>query len=342
MLNRKSTFILAVIIIAVLILAIDRVFGSRWKFIAPMPHGRYWHDAVIGPKGKIYVMGGQVYEVAKGFKKGKGMDGWMIRKYNDGIFSNLSYDPGKDRWQYCRNVPGRTYPGVTIKVYDPVNDRWSALVRPKNKPYQEYPRGVYDHVGKKTIREKVTAEELEQEGYYVYTTSLVREGVGVAVVKGKDGNIHWLGGKGMWTGYGENIVLTYNPVTDKWSEAVWKFIRKGVTGGSYKTEYRTQVPPMLEARIKHEAVAAADGKIYVIGGMRFVNRPPKGSVITVSKTVECYDPETNRWSYKAPLKQELMSFAAVLDRDNKISAGLPGTNCYLKPLPWIRWKSTTR
>jgi hypothetical protein len=40
-----------------------------WRFVTPMPHGRYGHDAVYAPNGKIYVLGGLVFKVANGFKK---------------------------------------------------------------------------------------------------------------------------------------------------------------------------------------------------------------------------------------------------------------------------------
>ena len=65
---------------------------EKWEFGTPMPHGRYFHDALLGPDGKIYVMGGAAFKVVPGIKKSRGANSWLIDKYNDGKYSNLIYD----------------------------------------------------------------------------------------------------------------------------------------------------------------------------------------------------------------------------------------------------------
>ena len=94
-----------------------------WQFVTPMPHGRYGHDAIYASNGKIYVMGGLVFKVAKGFKKDNKFNSWLIDKFNDGRYSNLSYDPKTDQWEYMTSVPGRFSDIVTF--YYPDEDRWT-------------------------------------------------------------------------------------------------------------------------------------------------------------------------------------------------------------------------
>jgi len=89
-----------------------------------MPHGRYGHDATLGPDGKIYVMGGMVW----GGEKQR-----MYNKYNDGMRSNLMYDPGLDKWEYRTPVPG-WYQGPSMwMVFDQQKREWV---------YQRYQHGM--------------------------------------------------------------------------------------------------------------------------------------------------------------------------------------------------------
>lgn len=70
---------------------------SPWKFTTPMPHGRNAHDSVLGPDGKIYVMGGLVAEVVN--EKGS-------RQEVNGKYSTLVYEPKTKSWTYLDPVPG--------------------------------------------------------------------------------------------------------------------------------------------------------------------------------------------------------------------------------------------
>ncbi len=90
------------------------------------------------------------------------------------------------------------------------------------------------------------------------------------------------------------------------SEVSEKLVLTSLDGGiSYKT-------PMLEARIDFGAVAASNGKIYVMGGKKgpfYIN------------TVEEYDPETDTWNnQKAPMPSTRINFAAVEADNGKIYA----------------------
>ncbi len=293
------------------------IFGIKWKMVTPMPHGRYWHDSVLGPDGKIYTMGGTVHKVVRGFKKGKGFLGWSIDKYNSGPRTNLIYDPKTDTWEYGRGVPGFTVRGKNRwLVYDTQKDKCFGLFKPKDKIY---PADKYDRWDSKVEKKyMVSINDFDKKYYKFYKTELERQGVGISLITGIDGRIYWLGGMGRFQGNGESIVLPYNPKTGQWPEAVENRIRESPAVYRYYTVYQTEVPAMHEVRIGFDAVTASDGKIYAIAGMHYIIKPPHGHVPEVSKTMECYDPQTNKWTYKKSLPRPRMRFAAVITKDDKI------------------------
>ncbi len=277
-----------------------------WQFTTPMPHGRYGHDAVYAANGKIYVMGGLVYTVTQGFKKAKGLDGWMIGHFNNGRYSNLAYDINNNLWEYMTAIPNRLFLDKFL-LYDPNNDSWKYVLGSVKKLTQNDLDKLTKQAGKKPLK--------------IHETNLERQGNGVAIANFSNGLICWLGGQS-FAGEVEKTVLPYNFKQDTWPEPV----KKEMDGGSWvQTLYNTNIPPMQEPRRDHRAVTTSDGKIYVLGGWRRektgVNLE-KGTynemVNVVSKTMECYDPEPNKWEYKKPLSCERMSFAAVAGNDNKI------------------------
>jgi N-acetylneuraminic acid mutarotase len=276
-----------------------------WQFTTPMPHGRYGHDAVFAANGKIYVMGGLVYTVTQGFKKAKGLDGWMIGHFNNGRYSNLAYDTNKNQWEYMTAIPNRLFLDKFI-LYDPNNDSWKYVLGSVNKLTQNDLDKLTKQVGGKPLK--------------IYETNLERQGNGVAVANFSNGFICWLGGQS-FAGEVENTVLPYNFKQDTWPEP----IKNEMDGGSWvQTLYNTIIPPMQEPRRDHRAVGTSDGKIYVLGGWheemilnKTGNNFGTGKNI-ILKTMECYDPKTNKWEYKKPLSCERMSFAAVAGKDGKI------------------------
>ncbi len=277
------------LIISLLIL-ISLTFAARadWQFVSPMPHGRYGHDATLGPDGKIYVMGGMVFEV-----KNKML---TYKKYNDGRYSNLVYDSESDAWQYLEPVPGWGYLGQWM-TYDQEKQEWQ---------YHGYKHGM-------TIPENVRKSDIK------------RQGNGVSVVSGKDGLIYWIGGMGKyeWLGTGENIVFPYDPLNSVW--AILEYYEKSEKSDVQGLRFKKDIPDLQERRIDHRAVILSDGRIFVLGGYRIEKRESAQrksgykSVAVATNTLECYNPATNKWVYKKPLPfKEIVLFAAVVGPDNKI------------------------
>jgi hypothetical protein len=266
-----------------------------WRSVSPMPHPRYGHDASLGLDGNIYVMGGFV---------------WYT---HDGMYTNLVYNPRKDNWNYLEPVPGWITEGHYMSK-NPDNDLWEAL-----KPIRGVPNSykvIAPAVREGQLREGIPLNKLRN-------TDLLRQGDGVAIVTGKDGLIYWTGGNGKGRGYGENLVLPYDPVTKKWPEAVPKRVYRSPFASGNLTVFKTNVPPMLDRRIDHEAVVTRDGKIYVIGGRKYGRVKDQygniaGTEGHVLDTVECYDPEKNAWEYVKPMSSSRFLFAAVVGRDDKI------------------------
>jgi N-acetylneuraminic acid mutarotase len=278
------------LVMVILLLFIPDLSDAGWQFISPMPHGRYGHDASLGPDGKIYVMGGMVFEI-----KNKRM---TYKKYNDGRYSNLVYDPQSDKWQYLDPVPGWGTPNRWM-TYDQEKKEWK---------YHGYKHGMI-------IPDLAT----------VRRTDLQRQGNGVSIITGTDGKIYWIGGMGKfeWVGVGENIVFPYDQANGAWDvEITFEKAPPEISGG-YMIIYNKDIPDMLERRIDHRALMTADGKIYVFGGYRtMIKVGPSGNVKKLGAEVidktECYDPEINQWGYKKPLSSKRMLFAAVVGPDDRI------------------------
>jgi N-acetylneuraminic acid mutarotase len=254
--------------------------AAEWKFVAPMPHGHYAGDATQGPDGRIYLMGGG-----------------NSQRSNDGRFSNLYYDPRTERWEYLMPVPGWIETDHVVVYLSPGKWKWVPLT------------------------------EAESVAGITRNTDMKREGDGVAVVTGKDGRIYWIGGRGKWTGRGENEVLPFDPISGKWPEATSEKViySSNAHGTAYgiRTILHTDMPPMLERRYYHEAVVTSDGSIYAIGGRQDeMNLDSHGNVsghgIFVLDSMECWDPMTRSWKYKAPLLSKRSVFGAAVDPSDRI------------------------
>lgn len=287
-----------------------------WQFVSPMPHGRYAHDAIYAPNGKIYAMGGLVFKVARGFNKDNKLNSWLIDKYNDGRYSNLAYNPQTDQWEYMTSVPGIGHDEY-VTFYYPDEDKWSEK------------RGSVRKLTEVEENKLCQSIEKRERPKKIYETDFIRQGNGVAIVALTNDMLLWVGG-GDFLGDIANIALPYSLKKDSWPGLIrkeYKFnpgIAKTIYEKDQREMYQTDIPPMLEPRRDHCAVGTTDGKIYVIGGWhketainKWGGKYNTGKGI-VSMTMECYDPKKNKWEYKKPLYCERMDFAAVTGKDDKI------------------------
>ena len=276
---------------------------AGWEYVAPMLNQRYGHDTVLGNDGRIYVMGGQVYNYS------------IPRKYNNGTFSNLVYDPKKDDWKVLEPVPGWIKGPDFFNYYDATKNKWMGIKKQKNQP--NYYKITWPMKQKGQLIE-ITSKKLRN-------TDLQRQGDGVAIVSGKDGLIYWTGGNGKWgVGYGEKIVLPYDPLKMKWPDTISERIHYSPYSYGDETVHQTNIPPMNEHRIDHEAVVTSDGKIFVMGGRHeklkksHRNQYVGTGEIEVLDSIECYDPLKNSWEFRKPMINSRFLFAAVVGPDDKI------------------------
>jgi hypothetical protein len=294
-----------VLITACIILHLPSYSEADWHYVSPMPVARYGHDSTFGSDGRIYVMGGFV---------------WYT---HDGMHSNLAYDPRTDTWTLMDPAPGWMRPEIRF-IYHAESKMWRA-VRKKYKTIDTYEMDTPRDMKKGEKRDwKVMPGEVNWD--QLRTTDFQRQGDGVSIASGTDGLIYWTGGNGMWGMWGENCVFPYNPITMKWDVDV-STTRVTYETASYrnKTIYSKSIPDMLEGRIDHKAVATSDGRIWVMGGRRDEIEPSgirdevrRTGKSEVSRTLECYDPRTNTWEYRAPMPDPRFLFAAVVGPDDRI------------------------
>ena len=138
----------------------------------------------------------------------------IVKKYNNGRYSSLVYDPKKDQWRVLEPVPGWIKSKNRFKIYDSEKDQWEDIkMMPDNPAYYEVTTPLQS---KGQVRKIPPDIKLRNTDYQ-------RQGDGIAIVTGKDGRIYWIGGSGRWSGsYGEDIVLPYDPVKSIWPEAISK------------------------------------------------------------------------------------------------------------------------
>lgn len=272
---------------------------AKWRFVCSMPNGRYGHDAALGPDGKIYVMGGFA---------------WY---FHNGRYSNIAYDPQQDRWSVLMPVPGWVFVEEDlIMIYDPEKDAWDWVKKVSGE------KDCYKVFDRDTETYKLEKRVVPPE--WIRNTNLQRKGDGVAIVTGKDGRIYWLGGQGYSNGYGEAIVFPYDPLKGAWPEVEAKWVKYSPVVSTVHTVYKTDMAPMLERRMDHEAAVTSDGRIFVMGGRREQVRKTHRDEfegtgkIEVSDTVECYDPRKNTWEYRKPMTVKRFLFAAVTGPDDRI------------------------
>jgi N-acetylneuraminic acid mutarotase len=325
---RKFTRVLVSIVYALIVAGAAE---AGWRFVAPMPHGRFGHAATLGLDGRIYVMGGA-----------------NSARTNDGSYSNLVYDPKADKWIYLEPVPGYILIDDEIAVWDPGIKRWRVHREKKMVKIDWITRNTDvrregDGVASVTLKDgrilwiagagiylgkgenialpydpvaerwpEAFAQRVDYFASYSYKTlfrssipNMLDRRIDHEAVITEDGKIYVFGGRqrernedshGNVTGdklFVLDTVECYDPQIGRW-------------------EYRC---PMPNKRMVFAAVLGRDGLIYTFGGgwtPHFEDGTP------ALYTVDVYDPKTDSWSQRKPMPEPRESHAGVLGADGKI------------------------
>ena len=259
-----------------LFIMVGTVAAAKWEAISELPtHRQSFSTAVVD--GKIYLIGGTLFEHARGVRRDPGPGIW---RGPFGMSLMEVYDPETDAWQKLADMPtiragaktavvdgkiyvmggyaGKDNQGVNFKflkaveMYDPQTDTW------------------------------VRKQDL----------SIPRIQFGVGVVAGK---IYAIGGlidpkeKKPGLQGRTDLVEVYNPVSDTWTK-------------------RADMPTRRDGL----ATAVIDDTIYAIGGSGW---PQVGAGGPALGTIEVYEPRTNRWTKRPDMPNLRRSFRTVVIAD---------------------------
>ena len=287
---------------------IGNVAAEEWEVVSQLPTGRQaFSTAVVG--GKIYLIGGNLFENEKGGPFGRSLV--------------EVYDPQNNSWQRLADMPtprllsraaavnGKIYVvgGYSaidrrianikmlkvVEVYDPQTDTW---VRKQGMSQARILFGAGVVAGKiyaiggENLFDFEKPQRLDQmEVYDPVSDTWVRRadmptrrnGVETAVIRDA---IYVIGGSG-WPPVGWGPVLAtieaYQPKTNRW--------RKKSDMPNLRTDF---------------SMVVVDNKIYLIGGYSIALERFDGYL----KTVEVYDPETEKWDESPPMPSKNSPFGA--------------------------------
>ena len=286
--------------------AIENIAAKKWEVVSQLPTGRSsFSTAVVD--GKIYLIGGLLFESEK--------------RNTFGLSTVEVYDTKNNSWERLTDMPtprlqagaavvdGKIYVVggyrvinrrmkilKVVEVYDPQTDTW---VRKQDMsiPRRQFGIGVVAGkiyvIGGENFFDFEKPQRLDQMEVYDPVSDTWakradlpsrRDEVKVAVVRD---TIYVIGGFG-WPPFGLGAVLAtieaYQPKTNRWRE-------KSDMPNS-KTDFSTVV---------------VDDKIYLIGGYSIALERFDGYL----KTVEVYDPETERWDESPPMPAKNSPFGAA-------------------------------
>lgn len=105
---------------------------------------------------------------------------------------------------------------------------------------------------------------------------------------------------------GDGRILVTGGYDRQWSEDFAPTALRSVGIFDPRTGQWSLAASMNSPRARHAAVALADGRVAVIGGI----------AQNVTASVEVYDPATNLWTIANPLEQPRFDHSAVSDGDN--------------------------
>lgn len=286
--------------------AIENSAAKKWKVVSQLPTGRSaFSTAVID--GKIYLIGGLLFESEK--------------RNTFGLSTVEVYDTENNSWQQLADMPtprlyaeaavvdGKIYVVggyrvidrrmktlKVVEVYDPQTDTW---VRKQDMSIPRRQFGIGVVVGKiyaiggENFFDFEKPQLLNQMEVYDPVSDIWakradlpsrRDEVKVAVVRD---TIYVIGGSG-WPPIGLGAVLAtieaYHPKTNRW--------REKSDMPNLRTDFSTVV---------------VDDKIYLIGGYGVALERFDGYL----KTVEVYDPETEKWDKSPPMPTGNSPFGAA-------------------------------
>ena len=287
---------------------IGNVAAKKWKVVSQLPTGRSAFSTAVVDE-KIYLIGGLLFENEK--------------RNTFGLSTVEVYDTKNNSWQRLADMPTpRLYAGAAVmdgkiyvvggyrvidrrmktlkvvEVYDPQTDTWERK-QDMSIPRRQFGIGVvagkiYAIGGENLFADPSLLDHVEVydpvSDTWVKRAELPsrRDEVKVAVVQD---TIYVIGGFG-WPPVGLGAVLAtieaYHPKTNRW--------REKSDMPNLRTDFSTVV---------------VDDKIYLIGGYGVALERFDGYL----KTVEVYDPETERWDDSLPMPTKNSPFGAEAVND---------------------------
>ena len=259
-----------------LFIMVGIVAAAKWEVISELPtHRKNFSTAVVD--GKIYLIGGTLFEHARGVLRDPGPGIW---RGPFGMSLVEVYDPETNTWQRLADM-------LTVRA-----DAKTAVV--DGKIYVMAGYAGKDNQGKNFKFLKGVEMYDPQTDTWVrkQDLSIPRIQFGVGVVAGK---IYAIGGllnpRDQKPGLQGRIDLVevYDPISDTWAK-------------------RADMPTRRDGI----RTAVIDDTIYAIGGSGW---PQVGAGGPYLGTIEVYEPRTNRWTKRPDMPNLRRSFATVVIAD---------------------------
>lgn len=267
-------------------------FTQEWVQSTPMAIGRILPGVAV-LNSKIYVVGGEQESqiLANGEWFDTQADSWnkmasmVVPRCEFGLCALNGYLYAVGGW-VGEDIGG------SIERYDPLNDEWRLI---GELPEPRFSMGVVSYEGciymvggcthaRRHLQDLISFDPATGEWCTLKPMLVPRSQMGVAVL---DGYLYVVGGN------------------NRHHEAL-----QSVERYSFAENEWTKVPHMHIGRAS-PAVAAADGVLYVIGGDETHEVNFYRAQITIS-SVECYDPQTNKWRDCPPLPESRSEAGAVV------------------------------
>ena len=259
-----------------LFIMVDIVAAAKWEVISELPtHRKSFSTAVVD--GKIYLIGGTLFEHARGVLRDPGPGIW---RGPFGMSLVEVYDPETNTWQRLADMP-TVRAGAKTAVVD-------------GKIYVMAGYAGKDNHGKNFKFLKAVEMYDPQTDTWVRKQDMriPRIQFGVGAVAGK---IYAIGGlldpKEEKPGLQGRIDLVevYDPVSDTWAK-------------------RADMPTRRDG----VRTAVIDDTIYAIGGSGW---PQVGAGGPALRTIEVYEPRVNRWRKRSDMPNLRKSFATIVIAD---------------------------